>query len=116
MNNNALQFINTTKNTLYFKQVGTSIGELKHGSLIPHHFLALSNYINPGVEAIELSKDEAVKYLKKESFQYDGSSAGLKLITYKGFGIGWAKILNNRANNYLPSNYTIFNKDIGLSK
>lgn len=114
LNSNSLSFVNTFKDQFYFKQVGTNIGEIKHGELIPDHFLALSVYLKPEVAVLELEKEEALKYLKKLPFAYQQSVPGLKLIRYKGFGIGWAKVLSNRANNYLPQNYVIFNKEIGL--
>lgn len=114
LNTKILQLLNALKSTLYLKQVGTSLGEIKQADLIPHHFLALSNYTNTGIERIELNDNEAIKFLKKENFDHSHSTTGLKLITHKNFGIGWAKVLNNRANNYLPQNYMIINKEIGL--
>lgn len=115
LNIKTLSLLNALKNTLYLKQVGTSLGEIKQADLIPHHFLALSNYINSSVERLELNENEVIKYLKKENFDHTHSTTGIKLITHKNFGIGWAKVLNNRANNYLPQNYMIVNKEIGLS-
>lgn len=114
LNYNVLKLLNSLKSSLYLKQVGTSLGEIKQTDLVPHHYLALSNYINTQVESIELDENEAIKYLKKDSFNYSGASMGLKLITHQNFGIGWAKVLNNRVNNYLPQNFMIFNKEIGL--
>lgn len=114
MNTNTLQFVNTLKKHLYFKQVGTSIGQIKQGSLIPHHFLALSNHLQPKVDFLELSDAQAIQYLKKEPFDFENKETGLKLVKNHNFGIGWAKVLNNRVNNYLPPNYRIFNKDIQL--
>ncbi|MDZ4663920.1 MAG: hypothetical protein SGJ15_03510 [Bacteroidota bacterium] len=116
LNNNCLQFINSCKSELYFKSVGTPLGELKHNELIPHHFLALSNFTNTSINSIELSDSEAIKYLKKESFLLQNASKGLKLFTSKGFGLGWGKNLDTRINNYLPSNFQIFNKDLGTLK
>jgi len=116
LNSNALAFVNTFKKQLYFRQVGTSVGEIKHGALIPHHFLALSNHLAASVSNLELSAEESINYLKKEACKFENSKIGLKLITNGGFGIGWAKVLDNRLNNYLPSNYRIFNKDIRLSE
>lgn len=114
MNSNSLQFINTFKKQLYLKQVGTSIGEIKHGSLIPHHFLAFSNHLSQQIERLDLADHQAIQYLKKEVFEFENKQTGLKLVTNRSFGIGWAKVLNNRLNNYLPANYRIFNRDIQL--
>ncbi|MBK7311266.1 MAG: RNA methyltransferase [Sphingobacteriaceae bacterium] len=116
LNNSILSFINSFKNELYFKSVGTPLGEIKHDELIPHHFLALSNYIKTSVDSIELTDNESLKYLKKEAFQLQNESKGLKRFTNKGFGLGWGKNLGTRINNYLPSNFQIFNKDLGTLK
>ncbi len=97
----------------YVKQAGTPIGELKHGNLVPHHSLALSVYLHPKLLKLELNNDNAIRYLKKENLTLNGSSEGLKLVSYQGFGIGWAKVLSNRINNYLPNEATILNKEIG---
>ncbi len=116
LNNNCLSFINSFKNELYFKSVGTPIGEIKHDELVPHHFLALSNNLKTSIDSIELSDLESIKYLKKESFQLANGSKGLKRFTNLGFGLGWGKNLGTRFNNYLPSNFQIFNKHLGTLK
>lgn len=112
LNNNCLQFINSLKGELYFKTVGTPIGEIKHSELVPHHFLALSNHIKSFVDLCELDENQAIKYLKKEDFKINETSKGLKLFTHKGFGLGWGKNLGNRINNYLPPHFQIFNKSL----
>jgi 16S rRNA C967 or C1407 C5-methylase (RsmB/RsmF family)/NOL1/NOP2/fmu family ribosome biogenesis protein len=112
LNNNCLYLINSIKNDLYFKSVGTPIGGIKHDELIPHHFLSLSNHLKTSVESLELTDDESIKYLKKEDLKFPGISKGLKLFTNKGFGIGWGKNLGTRINNYLPSHFQIFNKSL----
>jgi 16S rRNA C967 or C1407 C5-methylase (RsmB/RsmF family)/NOL1/NOP2/fmu family ribosome biogenesis protein len=112
LNNNCLSLINLTKNELYFKSVGTPIGEIKHGELIPHHFLSLSNHIKTSIDSIELSDDEAIIYFKKENLKLSDASKGLKRFTSKGFGLGWGKNLGTRINNYLPSHFQVFNKSL----
>ncbi len=112
MNNNCLSLINSMKNDLYFKSVGTPIGEIKHEELIPHHFLSLSNHLRTLVDSIELNEEQSIKYLKKESFLLPEASKGLKRFTNLGFGIGWGKNLGSRINNYLPQHFQIFNKSL----
>jgi 16S rRNA C967 or C1407 C5-methylase (RsmB/RsmF family)/NOL1/NOP2/fmu family ribosome biogenesis protein len=112
LNNNCLSFTNSFKNELYFKSVGTPIGEIKHDELVPHHFLALSNHLKTSVDSIELSDEQAISYLKKENFVIGEASKGLKRFTSKGFGLGWGKNLGSRINNYLPSHFQIFNKSL----
>jgi 16S rRNA C967 or C1407 C5-methylase (RsmB/RsmF family)/NOL1/NOP2/fmu family ribosome biogenesis protein len=116
LNNNTLSFINSFKTELYFKEVGTPLGEIKHEELIPHHFLALSNHLNNAVLSVELTDNEAVKYLKKQPFTISDPSKGLKRFTSKGFGLGWGKNLGTRINNYLPTNLQVFNKSLEAPK
>lgn len=87
-------------------QAGVAIGELKHGKLIPDHALALSNELKRGAfPECELSEMDALKFLRKDTFQPEGS--GITLFTYQGFGIGWGNILSNRVNNFLPNSWRI---------
>ncbi len=114
INSNTFRLLNHLKKQLYIRQAGTEVGELKQNDLIPHHFFALSNHRGKNVETLDLDKENAILYLKKMPFGHNASENGMKLITYKGYGIGWAKVLSNRINNYLPQNYMIFNKEIGI--
>ncbi len=114
MNDNTFRLLNHLKKHVYIRQAGTEIGEIKQKDLIPHHFFALSNYRNRNVETVELDRENALLYLKKLPFSHAEVQNGMKLITYKGYGIGWAKVLSSRVNNYLPQNFMIFNKEIGL--
>jgi 16S rRNA C967 or C1407 C5-methylase (RsmB/RsmF family)/NOL1/NOP2/fmu family ribosome biogenesis protein len=98
----------------YIRQVGTPIGEIKQRSLLPHHFLALSLHLKEGISYLELEPAEAIQYLKKENFKTGAVSKGLKLVKVRHLGLGWAKVLDNRVNNYLPSNLMIFNKEISV--
>lgn len=116
LNNNCLSFINSFKTELYFREVGTPLGEIKHEELIPHHFLALSNHLKSTVNSIELIDNECIKYLKKEAFTISDPSKGLKRFTSKGFGLGWGKNLGTRINNYLPTNLQVFNKSLEALK
>jgi 16S rRNA C967 or C1407 C5-methylase (RsmB/RsmF family)/NOL1/NOP2/fmu family ribosome biogenesis protein len=114
VNSNTFRLLNDVKRHVYIRKVGTDIGEIKQKDLIPHHFFALSNFRGVNVETLELDKENALLYLKKLPFVYGDIQNGMKLVTYRGYGIGWAKVLSNRINNYLPQNYMIFNKEIGI--
>ena len=88
---------------LYFRKAGICVGELKGKDLVPDHELALAADIGGAFEELELSKEEAIKYLRKEALQGKEPKKGFVKITYKTQGIGWAKLLPNRMNNYLPN-------------
>jgi NOL1/NOP2/fmu family ribosome biogenesis protein len=51
---------------------------------------------------VELTEEEAMKYLRREDFTLDQAQKGWSLMTFENLGLGWAKILPNRINNYLP--------------
>jgi 16S rRNA C967 or C1407 C5-methylase (RsmB/RsmF family)/NOL1/NOP2/fmu family ribosome biogenesis protein len=95
---------------LYFKKLGTVIGELKHNDLLPDHELAHSIYVNTQVNRAELTRAEAVAFLKKENLKV-AAEKGICLMSYKNYGLGWAKILDQRLNNYLPKHSRILSNE-----
>ena len=93
---------------LHCIQVGTFAGSAKHEKFIPAHTLAISNELKKEAwSRIELDKDEAIQYLRKEPIHFDGVANGFSLITYQGIGIGWINQLENRYNNLYPTNWRI---------
>ncbi len=116
LNNLALNFILHFEKHFYFKKAGICVGEIKGQDLIPNQELAWCNYLKKSVNKLDLDKDNALKYLRKESFDNlrhpersprEDEKLGLHLITYKNYGLGWAKLLPNRINNYLPNELRI---------
>ncbi|MEP6681608.1 MAG: RNA methyltransferase [Parafilimonas sp.] len=92
---------------LYLKKAGIQLGEIKGNDLIPHHELALSLIVNDAVFKIELTHEEALKYLRKKEIILNVNYKGWALCTYKNFALGWIKILHNRVNNYYPTEWRI---------
>ena len=85
------------------KYFGTSIGEFKAKNMVPNHGLALSLHISEDIPFLELGLEQALLFLKKETFQLPlGTGTGWMLPRYKGLNLGWIKALPNRMNNYLP--------------
>jgi len=93
---------------LYIKQAGVSAGSFKGKSFVPEHALALSTF-NHQFPKSELSKEEALSYLRKQDIKPDAAQ-GWCLMTYLGLGLGWIKNLPNRANNYYPSEWRILKR------
>ena len=83
------------------------MGEIKGKDMVPNHELALSNALSKDITKLDLSLEQAIKYLRKENFIPESSLTGLVLVTYKNKGLGWAKILPNRINNYFPNELRI---------
>jgi len=107
LNTEALNFLTAYEKQFYFKKAGAVIGEIKGKDMVPDHELALVNCLDKNVTVLELDREQAIKFLKKENFEHHGQTKGLVLITYKNKGLGWAKVLPNRINNYFPNELRI---------
>ncbi len=93
---------------LYVKKLGLDLGTIKGKDFIPSHALAMSYWRNLPFEKIEVNTSTALDYLRRAQIQLDGN-VGWHLITYQGIGLGWAKLLPNRVNNYYPNEWRILN-------
>lgn len=92
-------------------QKGTALCTVKHTRLIPEHALALSVQINSkNFSCAELSHEQAIAYLRKDSFLLASEIKGHTLITHQNLPIGWANHLGNRTNNLYPSEWRIRSK------
>lgn len=97
---------------LYLKKSGVRIGKIMGKDFVPHHELALS-LLNPSsTHRINLSREEAINYLKREELKIDSEYRGWALMCYENHPLGWAKILHNRLNNYFPKEIRITNPNI----
>lgn len=83
------------------------MGQFKGEDFIPSHTLALSTAINPAQPAIPLSKENAIRYFKKENLVLDEPAKGWLLVQYNGLNLGWVKGVGSRVNNYLPKDWRI---------
>ena len=107
MNLEASNFLNTFEKQFYFKKAGTVVGEIKGKDMVPNQELAWFYRLNTTVNHLDLDKETALKFLRKENFVSPENIKGLVLLRYKLQGLGWAKILPNRINNYLPNELRI---------
>jgi NOL1/NOP2/fmu family ribosome biogenesis protein len=90
---------------------GINIGQITVKDLIPEHELAMSFLLNDEIQKIELTYEQAIQYLKKESLDLtpslskrEGVIHGWTLMQYQQKNLGWAKFLPHRINNYYPMN------------
>ncbi|MCB0568241.1 MAG: hypothetical protein KDC66_00680 [Phaeodactylibacter sp.] len=88
-------------------QMGTEIGSFKNKDFVPAHALALSPLAAAGIPRVALDRDTALLFLKKENIRLPHQPMGWMLASYQGLGLGWAKGLANRLNNYLPKEWRI---------
>ncbi len=88
---------------------GLEIGQFKGNDFIPSHDLALSTAIAKDLPAVELSKEDALKFLKRENLSADLSNQhkGWLLARYQGLNLGFMKVIGDRINNYLPKEWRI---------
>lgn len=102
--------IKVLESYLHIRKAGVKMGKIAGKDLIPDHQLALSLYLTEHINRVELTKEEALKYLRREDFTLDQAQKGWSLMTFENFGLGWAKILPNRINNYYPKELKVSGK------
>jgi 16S rRNA C967 or C1407 C5-methylase (RsmB/RsmF family)/NOL1/NOP2/fmu family ribosome biogenesis protein len=100
----------TIQKHLYIKKAGVKLGQVVRDELIPDHQLAISSIISPSIPSVEVDKETALQYLRKQDVTIDSSTKGWAMLTYQQQPLGWVKILPNRINNYYPKEWRILNK------
>ncbi len=92
---------------LHLRKSGVRAGALMRDQFIPDHELVLSQYLSASASRIELTREEALRFLRKQDINPAGSSKGWFTVTHGGLPIGLIKHLGNRVNNYYPSSWRI---------
>lgn len=88
------------------KSAGIPIGQYRSGIFKPHPALALNNnliYRNN----IELSREEALRYLAGNSLTNDQQATGLYTVSYLNHKLGWVNAIEARLNNLYPHPWRI---------
>ena len=91
---------------LYIKKAGVELGTIKGKDFIPSHEMAVSMIPLQSLASVELSKEDALQYLKRKEFR-TALPIGWTLVKYGGLPLGWIKVLPNRINNYYPQEWRI---------
>lgn len=92
---------------LYLRKYGVAMGVFTPKEWIPHHEVALSISKHHELPALEVDRETALRFLKKEPLSHLNISKGWYLVAYNGWALGWIKSIGNRINNYLPKNQRI---------
>jgi 16S rRNA C967 or C1407 C5-methylase (RsmB/RsmF family)/NOL1/NOP2/fmu family ribosome biogenesis protein len=92
---------------IYIKHAGITMGTLMNGELLPDHTLALSAHQSQHIPSVNVSLEDAIRYLRKDTVHFTTEHKGWNLIRFEGHALGWVKVLPNRTNNYLPASYRI---------
>lgn len=91
---------------------GFELGLFKGEDFVPSHALALSFHVSDSIPRVDLSREQALLYLKRESLDIQlpeplKEFGGWFLATYQGRSLGWLKEVQGRVNNYLPKEWRI---------
>ncbi len=90
---------------------GTAVAMRKGRDLVPEADFALAIERVPleglHYEILEVSREDALKFLSKEPLVLPDAPRGYLLLTYQGLGLGFVKNLGNRTNSLLPSSRRI---------
>ena len=98
------------QHSLYIKKAGVKLGSIIRNELIPDHELALSNIANKSLPFVEVDRETALQYLRRQELKIDTLLKGWALLTHQQLPLGWIKLLPNRINNYYPKDWRILNK------
>lgn len=103
-----IEFLSVLTNALPRMSLGVRLGSVKGKDFVPAHELALSDAVNPHLPAVELSRDDALRSLRRESPALpEDTPNGWLLMRHKGLALGWAKAIPGRVNNYLPMDWRL---------
>ena len=87
-------------------RAGLHLGTDKKNRIEPSHALALALYIEETDRKMELTEQEAERYLRGESLARV-SGKGWILLTYMGYSLGFGKAVNGQVKNHYPKGLRI---------
>ena len=89
---------------------GVRVGQVFGKKFKPDHALALSTIVNnSATPVVELSLEDAIRYLRREELGRVGDLAdGLNLLLFEGAPIGYTKRIGARTNSLMPKELRIF--------
>jgi len=95
------------KKIVYLRKTGLQLGTPAGKDWVPDHQVALSIDASSSLPFLNVDKDNALRFLKREDMGISDLEKGWMLVKYNGLGLGWIKSLGNRINNYLPKHWRI---------
>ena len=100
--------LNALSQNIHVVYAGVHIAEKKRKTYVPAHPLAVSIILNQDAfPHLDLDKDQAITFLKKETLMLPTATGGMTLMTYHGLPLGFANILSDRVNNLYPKEWRI---------
>ncbi len=107
-----IAYMQAFSNHIKLIKKGIRLGKVIRNELLPDHELALFVGNNFQANIMQVNKEEAIAYLKKENIIFPEIPKGWALVQYEGIALGWIKNIGSRMNNYYPANYRILNQNI----
>ena len=105
-----LQDFSILEKRLYIRNTGILMGSMKGNDFLPAHDLALSNEVQKEIQAVELTEEEAIIYLRGETPKLNSELRGWTLARYQVLNLGWMKLMPGRLNNYFPKDWRILKR------
>ena len=99
------------KDSLRLRKSGLRLGSEIRTDLIPDHELSMSSLLSEHVPVLDLSYEEAIAFLRKDTIEKEGSGRGWSLARFKGIGLGWVKLVQGRVKNHYPMSWRILMRD-----
>lgn len=100
-------FVEWLRGRVNLRYSGVELGKLFKGELKPSHALALYYNLSDRVNRCELSREDAIDYLRRKDIPLGDMVMGLNLLCYEALPIGFVKRIGGRYNTYLPQNMKI---------
>lgn len=85
---------------------GVRLGDIISNRFEPSHSLAMCLKYEEA-KRIEVDEETALKYLRGLTFDCAESEKGWRVVSYKGFPLGWCKAVGGVAKNHLPKGLRI---------
>jgi len=90
---------------------GWLLGEISKGRFIPSQALAIGITKDQARFSIEFTEAEAIRYLRGESFappeEFNPPGKPWVLICHQTYPLGWARLVQGRLKNQLPTNWVV---------
>lgn len=99
--------IHLLQKAVYLRKTGVEAGIPTAKEWLPAHDIALSIDAATTLPWLEVGREDALRFLKREEMSIAQPEKGWYLIKHQGLGLGWIKALGNRSNNYLPKQWRI---------
>lgn len=92
---------------LKLRKSGLRLGELIRDEFVPNHELSMSILQSDQIPAIEIGREEALRYLRRETLLLGQDQKGWALVKHKNIALGWVKLVQGKAKNHYPLNWRI---------